>query len=331
MSAAVVLLAGGVGVWLTSGGDPGRPVPEQEAVTDTSAGDRTLPPIAAVAPEATGGEGVTEPTVLSDDRPAGDLPASGSDETARSDAAAASEVAPPLEREAPTRSSLPAVDPPASAERAAPGEAPGPTSSQGRAPVPSPSTSLPEPAAPLVTMARTASLDRGGAPTGALDPAPSVPAPTSAPPPAAESAPPPLTTATGTPPAAMASAPPPPPSSAAASGANVAADAVEGVRRALDEYARAYSARDALAARQVWPAVDARALARAFEQLSEQEVTFTRCEIRPDGGDRAQAACTGRATWVPKVGDRTPRAEARTWRFALTREGDDWVIDQVRF
>jgi hypothetical protein len=108
-------------------------------------------------------------------------------------------------------------------------------------------------------------------------------------------------------------------------------DPMEGVRRALDEYARAYTARDAVAAQQVWPGVDGRALARAFDQLSEQRVSFTRCEIRPEGGDRAQASCTGRATWVPKVGDRTPRAEARTWRFALTREGNDWVIDQVRF
>jgi hypothetical protein len=297
-------------------------------VTDASAEDRALPPMAAVTPETSGGEGITDTTVVPGEGRVGDMPANR-EETATSDRAAANVAAPPVQREAPLRPSIAAVDPPASPARETPREAPR-ASSQTRAPVPSPSTTLPEPAAPVGTVARMTSLDRPGAPTGAIEPAPSVPASTSAALPAAADSAPPSTTAAGSPSAPMASTPPPIPP-AVASGASAAADAVEGVRRALDEYARAYSARDALAARQVWPAVDARALARAFEQLSEQEVTFTRCEIRPEGGDRAQAACTGKATWVPKVGDRTPRAEARTWRFALTRDGTEWVIDQVRF
>jgi hypothetical protein len=33
---------------------------------------------------------------------------------------------------------------------------------------------------------------------------------------------------------------------------------------------------------------------------------------------------------VPKVGDRTPKSEARTWRFALGRNGGEWVIDGVQ-
>jgi hypothetical protein len=185
-------------------------------------------------------------------------------------------------------------------------------------PAPS-SASLPEPAAPVSTMAGRRAPASAGAPGGGIEPAPSVPTAS------------PIASGTPSPSTPVPPRPAPAEPSRAAATAAPGPDPVTGIRRALDDYARAYSERDAVAASQVWPAVDARALARAFDQLSEQSVTFSRCDIRPEGGDRAQASCTGRATWVPKVGDRSPREEARTWRFALTREGDEWVIEQVRF
>jgi hypothetical protein len=75
--------------------------------------------------------------------------------------------------------------------------------------------------------------------------------------------------------------------------------------------------------------VDVRGLRRAFDQLSTQNITFSRCEVNASG-ETAQAVCTGRATWVPKVGDRSPKSEPRTWRFALGRDAGAWVIDGVQ-
>jgi hypothetical protein len=97
----------------------------------------------------------------------------------------------------------------------------------------------------------------------------------------------------------------------------------------LTRYARAYNTLDARAAREVWPAVDARALERAFSQLSSQSVSFDDCDVVPRT-DQAVAVCSGRHAWVPRVGDRSPRAENRTWRFTLARRGDEaWVIEGV--
>lgn len=101
------------------------------------------------------------------------------------------------------------------------------------------------------------------------------------------------------------------------------------VRGVLEGYASAYSALDAEATQRLWPGVDLRSLRRAFEQLSAQTVQFDRCEVKPTG-DSAQAECVGRTTWVPRVGDRSPRSEARTWQFALARDGNDWLIERVQ-
>ena len=114
-------------------------------------------------------------------------------------------------------------------------------------------------------------------------------------------------------------------SPAAASGA-VETSAVRGV---LDGYADAFSSLNADATQRVWPGVDVRGLRRAFDQLSTQNITFNRCEENASG-ETAQAVCTGRATWVPKVGDRSPKSEPRTWRFALGRDQGQWVIDGVQ-
>ena len=112
---------------------------------------------------------------------------------------------------------------------------------------------------------------------------------------------------------------------AAASGA-IETSAVRGV---LDGYADAFSTLNADATQRVWPGVDVRGLRRAFDQLSTQNITFSRCDVSASG-ETAQAVCTGRATWVPKVGDRSPKSEPRTWRFALGRNDGEWVIDGVQ-
>jgi hypothetical protein len=101
------------------------------------------------------------------------------------------------------------------------------------------------------------------------------------------------------------------------------------VQEAVNGYADAFSALDASATQRVWPGADLRGLRRAFDQLSAQTITFDRCDVKA-AGEAAEAVCTGRQAWVPKVGDRRPRSEARTWRFALGRDGSEWVIDKVQ-
>jgi hypothetical protein len=123
-------------------------------------------------------------------------------------------------------------------------------------------------------------------------------------------------------PAAVAS----PPAPVATRGPMVEANEVRSV---LDGYADAFSTLDANATQRVWPGADVRGLARAFDQLTAQTITFNRCDVKASG-ESADAVCVGRATWVPKVGDRSPRSEQRTWRFALGRDGDEWVIDRVQ-
>lgn len=93
----------------------------------------------------------------------------------------------------------------------------------------------------------------------------------------------------------------------------------------LRQYARAYDRLDVSAATEVWPSVDRRALARAFDGLASQTVSFDDCQIDVRGA-LANASCRGRASYVGKVGRRAPRTEPRTWRFELRRDGDTWKI-----
>jgi hypothetical protein len=74
--------------------------------------------------------------------------------------------------------------------------------------------------------------------------------------------------------------------------------------------------------------VDQRALARAFDSLASQSVSFDDCQIDVQGVT-ANASCRGRASYVGKVGSSTPRSEPRTWRFELKREGDTWKIEHA--
>jgi hypothetical protein len=71
------------------------------------------------------------------------------------------------------------------------------------------------------------------------------------------------------------------------------------------------------------------ALARAFEGLSSQSLTFDACDVRVRGRV-ATATCRGSASYVPKVGNREPHVESRVWTFNLAKLGNDWQIEAAR-
>jgi hypothetical protein len=96
----------------------------------------------------------------------------------------------------------------------------------------------------------------------------------------------------------------------------------------LNRYQQAFSAMDVGAAAEVWPSVDVKALAKAFDQLEEQRFDLQACNITV-AGVRAEAECGGNARYIRKVGSRALRVEPRHWRFTLRQANDDWVIDAV--
>jgi hypothetical protein len=100
------------------------------------------------------------------------------------------------------------------------------------------------------------------------------------------------------------------------------------IESVLKNYAHAFSARNVGAAKSVWPGVDERALARAFDGLQEQRLELERCEISVEGST-AIATCVGTARYRPKVGTRSMRSERRAWTFHVGYRGDAWVIDDV--
>ena len=101
------------------------------------------------------------------------------------------------------------------------------------------------------------------------------------------------------------------------------------VRQALQRYRWAYEELDADSARAVWPGVDRGALARAFNGLSAQTLTFQNCDVSVNRG-LATAVCTGSVRYVAKVGSREPRTEPRRWTFALKKVESDWQIENAR-
>jgi hypothetical protein len=114
----------------------------------------------------------------------------------------------------------------------------------------------------------------------------------------------------------------------AASAGLALAAGVQGVRAVLNRYRDAYSTLDVNLARAVWPGVDARALARAFDRISMQQFEFAACDISITG-ERALAGCSGNARYVPKVGNKNPRVESRVWEFELRRIDQQWTIEAV--
>ena len=107
--------------------------------------------------------------------------------------------------------------------------------------------------------------------------------------------------------------------------ADTASDEAD-IRSTLTRFRTAYSQLDAGAARDVWPSVDARALERAFQSLKSQDLRFDSCKMTVTGA-RAQAACKGRAVYVPRIGDQSPRFTAREWAFEL-RKADEQLDDR---
>lgn len=136
-------------------------------------------------------------------------------------------------------------------------------------------------------------------------------------------------------PSASASSPPGPSRSAST---DVSLEAVAGppgreletraIENVLNRYRNAFNRLDAGAASAVWPTVNEKTLARAFERLEDQNVLFESCQIEI-GAVLAEAACSGSARYVPKVGSRTPKEEARRWRFSLRKASGGWLIDRV--
>jgi tetratricopeptide (TPR) repeat protein len=137
---------------------------------------------------------------------------------------------------------------------------------------------------------------------------------------------------------ASASMPVPPPAPAAAPvAAPVAATAAVRtpddeslIKQVLQRYRSAYEGLDARSARAVWPAVNETALARAFDGLASQSLTFDGCDVTLRGDAAAAARCHGSARYIPKVGSREPRVEPRTWDFTLRKDGTDWKIQSAR-
>jgi hypothetical protein len=101
------------------------------------------------------------------------------------------------------------------------------------------------------------------------------------------------------------------------------------VRRVLQRYRTAYDGLDARSAREVWPAVNQAALARAFDGLQSQSLTFDACDVKLRG-EAATATCRGSARYVTKFGSRDPRVESLVWNFTLHKTGSDWQIDSAR-
>lgn len=100
------------------------------------------------------------------------------------------------------------------------------------------------------------------------------------------------------------------------------------IQNVLGRYRTAFNRLDVVGATTVWPGVDQGNLARAFDQLEQQQVTFDDCLIEIKGA-AAQAACRGTARYVPRVGSRTPRTDRREWTFSLRKGDAGWLINGV--
>ena len=96
----------------------------------------------------------------------------------------------------------------------------------------------------------------------------------------------------------------------------------------LERYESAFSALDASRAKAVWPAVNERNLARAFESLEQQDFDLGNCEIKVTE-PHAVASCRGTARYTPRMGSRRMRTESRQWTFTLESKGETWSIARV--
>jgi len=101
------------------------------------------------------------------------------------------------------------------------------------------------------------------------------------------------------------------------------------IQQTLGQYRSAYQLLDAQAARAVWPSVDVRALARAFDGLTSQDLAFDTC-LFEIAGEAATAQCRGSASYTPKIGGRAARLESRQWTFHLRKLDEGWKIQSVQ-
>jgi hypothetical protein len=103
---------------------------------------------------------------------------------------------------------------------------------------------------------------------------------------------------------------------------------ISAIQRALGQYQSAYSQLDVAAVRRLWPTVDGKALAKAFDQVRQENLTFDSCDVGVYGRT-AVASCAGTTQYVPKVGSKSTRVERQQWRISLSQATDAWVIDKV--
>jgi tetratricopeptide (TPR) repeat protein len=97
------------------------------------------------------------------------------------------------------------------------------------------------------------------------------------------------------------------------------------VEDALQRYRSAYGRLNAQSAQAVYPTVNRVALARAFDGLESQSLTFDSCDVEVRS-TLARAICHGTAQYVPKIGNRYPHAEPLVWSFELRKSDGDWTI-----
>jgi DNA-binding response OmpR family regulator len=102
------------------------------------------------------------------------------------------------------------------------------------------------------------------------------------------------------------------------------------IYQVLEQYERAYERLDVNAARAIWPSLNTRALARAFDGLKAQVLEFAHCRVAMASRDsEATATCGGSASYVPRVGRQAARTEPRQWTFHLRKIDQDWLIDKA--
>jgi hypothetical protein len=100
------------------------------------------------------------------------------------------------------------------------------------------------------------------------------------------------------------------------------------ILQVLRRYERAVAQKDPLGAKAVWPSLDDRALARAFNDLQSHSLALQGCGVTIDSGE-ARATCQGVATYLPKVGRRKPISASHEWTFNLAKEGGGWHIESA--
>ncbi len=122
-------------------------------------------------------------------------------------------------------------------------------------------------------------------------------------------------------------APAPGPPAAPRAGSAIREQSVA-VRATLGRYESAYNHLDVAAVQSVWPSIDQRALARAFDSLTAQRVSLQNCTIDVLGAT-ARANCSGTASWTPKIGGGEHTAD-RKWTFNLNQAESGWHIVQVQ-